>query len=311
MKVILVKDTTARHGTFCLSGHKLLAAAAGALIALPLIVGLSSYWVVAKIDRSLNPFVDPEYRIAVEARVADQEQEIVNTRNYVRQHMDVLGSKIGSLQAQVSRINAVEMRIADASGIDLADFSFDQDPPIGGSSPSEEVDSEQVDIENAISVIEKELAVRESEIAAVDFLLSRNNLQSQQTPAGWPVQGGWVSSNFGARMHPMTGKKHFHRGVDIPGKTGTNVLAVADGVVVRSEQKGNYGWLVEIDHGDGYSTLYSHNRANLVQEGETITKGQVIAEIGSTGRSTGPHVHFEVMKKGKNINPVKYLYKRV
>lgn len=280
------------------------------LVALPLIIGISSYWVVATVDRSLNPFVDPEYRIAVESRVTEQEQDIVKTRNYVRQHMDVLGSKIGSLQAQVSRINAVEMRLAESTGIDLSDFGFDQDPPIGGVTAAEEADSQQIDIENAILQIENELALRESEIAAVDFLLSRNNLQSQQTPAGWPVKGGWVSSNFGARMHPMTGKKQFHQGVDIPGKPGTHVLAVADGVVTRSTSSGNYGWLVEIDHGDGYSTLYSHNRANLAVEGETVKKGQVIAEIGSTGRSTGPHVHFEVQKEGKNINPVRYLYKK-
>lgn len=277
---------------------------------MPIILGLASYWVVSSIDRSLNPFVDPEYRIAVESRVNEQQQEMLKTRDYVRQHMDVLGRRIGSLQAQVSRINAVEMRIAEVSGINLEDFQFDQDPPIGGSGADDEIDSEQIDIENAILAIEQELSVRESEIAAVDFLLSRNSLESQQTPAGWPVSGGWVSSSFGSRMHPMTGKKHFHKGVDIPGKLGAEVLAVADGVVTRSEKKGNYGWLVEVDHGDSYSTLYSHNRRNLVEEGQTVKKGQAIAEIGSTGRSTGPHVHFEVSKNNRKINPVKYLYRR-
>lgn len=280
------------------------------LVALPLVVGIASYWVISSIDRSLNPFVDPEYRIAVESRVNEQQQEMLKTRDYVRQHMDVLGRRIGSLQAQVSRIHAVEMRIAEVSGINLADFQFDQDPPIGGSSVEDEVDSEQIDIENAILAIEQELAVRESEIAAVDFLLSRNSLESQQTPAGWPVSGGWVSSNFGSRMHPLTGKKHFHKGVDIPGKLGAHVLAVADGVVVRSVNSGNYGWLVEVDHGDSFTTLYSHNRKNLVEEGETVVKGQAIAEIGSSGRSTGPHVHFEVSKGDRRINPVKYLYRK-
>ncbi|MEO0367768.1 MAG: M23 family metallopeptidase, partial [Pseudomonadota bacterium] len=170
--------------------------------------------------------------------------------------------------------------------------------------------SEQIDIENAINAIEQELAQRESEIAVMDFLLSKRSLETQQTPAGWPVKGGWVSSSFGSRMHPMTGKKQFHRGVDIPGKIGSSVLAVADGVVTRSENKGNYGWLVEIDHGDSYKTLYSHNRRNLVSVGETVDKGQAIAEVGATGRATGPHVHFEVKKDDRNINPVRYLYRR-
>jgi len=309
LKVILIKDNAGRNGALCVSGHKLLLSSVALFAVLPIVLGLASYWVVATVDRSLNPFVDPEYRVAVETRVNEQQQEMLKTRDYVRQHMDVLGRRIGSLQAQVSRINAVEMRIAEVSGINLSDFQFEQDPPLGGANAAD-VDSEQIDIENAIVAIEKELALRESEIAAVDFLLSRNSLKSQQTPAGWPVKGGWVSSNFGSRMHPMTGKKQFHRGVDIPGKLGASVLAVADGVVTRSEKNGHYGWMIELDHGDSYTTLYSHNRKNLVKVGATVVKGQPIAEIGSTGRSTGPHVHFEVSKNNRHINPVKYLYKK-
>lgn len=279
------------------------------MVLLPATLGFASYWAVSTIDRSLNPFIDPEYRIAVEGRVNEQQEEIIKTREYVRKHMDVLGRRIGSLQAQVSRINAVEQRIADVSGINLSDFQFDEDPPVGGAG-APEVDSDQVDIEKAIVAIEKELSLRESEIAAVDFLLSRNSLESKQTPAGWPVKGGWVSSTFGSRMHPMTGKKQFHQGVDIPGKAGAHVLAVAEGVVIRSKHMGDYGWVVEVDHGDDYTTLYGHNSKNLVVLGETVSKGQAIAEVGSTGRSTGPHVHFEVKKKGRRINPVKYLYKK-
>jgi len=292
----------------CLSGRGLLTRGVLLLVALPLLLGLGSYWVSASIDRSFNPFIDPEYRIAVESRVTEQESEILKTRQYVRRHMDILGRKVGSLQAQVSRIHAVEQRIADSSGIDLADFAFEEEPPVGGT--NDEIDSEQIDIENAIFEIENKLALRESEIAAMDFLLSRNNLQSKQTPAGWPVAGGWVSSSFGSRMHPLTGKKQFHSGVDIPGKMGSSILAVAEGVVERSEETADYGWLVEIDHGDGYKTLYSHNRRNLVSEGETVSKGTVIAELGSSGRSTGPHVHFEVSKEGRTINPIKFLYKK-
>jgi len=310
LKIILLKDNTAKNGAFCLSGHKLLISGVAILLALPVFLGLATYWVVSAIDRSLNPFVDPQYRIAVESRVNEQQQEMLKTRDYVRQHMDVLGRRIGSLQAQVSRINAVEMRIAETSGINLEDFQFEEDPPIGGAADSETVDSEQIDIENAIVAIEKELSLRESEIAAVDFLLSRNSLETQQTPAGWPVEGGWVSSNFGTRLHPISGKKQFHRGVDIPGKEGSSVLAVADGVVIRSQKSSTFGWVVELDHGDSYTTLYSHNKKNLVSQGETVVKGQAIAQIGSTGRATGPHVHFEVAKNKRSINPIRYLYKK-
>ena len=310
MKIILLKDNTSGNGAICVSGHKLLLSSLGLLVFLPVCLGLASYWIVSSIDRSLNPFTDPEYRIAVETRVSEQQQEMSKTRDYVRKHMDVLGRRVGSLQAQVSRIKAVEQRIADTSGINLEDFQFEQDPPIGGVAVNDTVDSEQVDIENAIVAIEQELSLRESEIAAVDFLLSRSSLETQQTPAGWPVKGGWVSSKFGMRLHPISGKKQFHKGVDIPGKEGSSVLAVADGVVLRSEKASTYGWVIEIDHGDGYTTLYSHNRKNLVSQGETVTKGQAIAEVGSTGLSTGPHIHFEVSKNNRTINPVRYLYRK-
>ena len=309
MKILVLRERTS-HGGLCLSGHKLIAVGVAVLVALPIALGLTSYWVVASVDRALNPFTDPEYRIAVESRVNEQEEQIRKTREYVRKHLDVLGSRVGGLQAQVSRIEAVEQRISNAAGIDLADFQFDETPPIGGVSGADTSDSQQIDLENAIDAIESQLSLRESQIAAMDFLLSKRDLKSKQTPAGWPVNGGWVSSSFGSRMHPISGKKQFHRGVDIPGKEGAEVLAVADGVVTRAEQTSDYGWLVVLDHGDSYSTLYSHNRRNLVGVGETVAKGQPIAEVGSTGRSTGPHVHFEVLKSGRNINPVKYLYSR-
>ncbi len=310
MKVILVKDNTGPNSAVCVAGHKLLLGGFAAFVALPIVLGLVSYWVISSIDRAVNPFVDPEYRIAVETRVAEQEQEMQRTREYVRQHLDVLGSRVGVLQAQVSRINAVEMRIAESSGIDLSDFRFDEEPAIGGANLGKAT-TEQIDVENAIAAIEKELSARESEIAAVDFLLSRSALSSKQTPTGWPVKGGWVSSKFGSRMHPISGRKQFHGGVDIPGKAGADVLAVADGVVIESRKNGGLGWMVKVDHGDDYTTLYSHNELNLVKVGETVRKGQAIAKLGSTGLSTGPHVHFEVSKKGRRINPVKYLYKKL
>lgn len=310
MKLLLIRDNTRGAKTLCLGGRKAYLTAAAVLVLLPMLIGISAYTIVAMSDRAINPFVDPEYRAAMESRVSEQKAQITDTRKYVNQHLDALGRKIGSLQAQVSRINAVEMRIAELANIDLQDFNFEADPPVGGSSVSEESQTAQVDIRNAIRVIQDQLDESESEVAVLDFILSTRELNQQKTPSGWPVKGGWVSSKFGTRLHPLTGRKHFHKGVDIPGRLGAEVLSVADGVVIRSEKKGNYGWLVEIDHGDNLRTLYSHNKENLVSKGETVSKGQAIALLGSTGRSTGPHVHFEVLVGNKNINPIKYLYRR-
>jgi murein DD-endopeptidase MepM/ murein hydrolase activator NlpD len=309
LKILVLRNSTARSSTFCLTSKQVLIAGVLCLFVLPVTLGVGGYLLTSKLDKTANPFADPAYRDSVVDRVSEQQQELEKTREYVRQHLDVLGQRVGRLQAQVSRINAVGMRIAEDSGLDFASFQFDQDPPVGGASEPER-ETEQADIQDAIELIESELALRESEISAMDFLLSRRNLEAKQTPTGWPVKGGWVSSKFGKRLHPVTGGHHFHKGVDIPGQRGADILSVADGVVTRSENKGNYGWLVEVDHGDGYKTLYAHNKANTVKVGDTVSQGQPIAKLGSTGRSTGPHLHFEVSRNGKVVNPIRYLYKK-
>ena len=132
-------------------------------------------------------------------------------------------------------------------------------------------------------------------------------ITNQIHPQGRPVIHGWISSYFGKRTSPFSGKSEMHRGVDFAGKPGTDVIAVAGGVVTKASKNGGYGYLVEIEHGNGYVTRYGHNRELLVQAGEAIKRGQVIAKLGSTGRSTGPHVHFEVIKDGRRIDPMKFV----
>jgi murein DD-endopeptidase MepM/ murein hydrolase activator NlpD len=137
-------------------------------------------------------------------------------------------------------------------------------------------------------------------------LLDRS-LAAETRPTGRPVESGWISSGYGRRSDPITGKRTLHEGVDFAGKSGSDILAVASGVVVFAGEKSGYGRLVEIDHGNGLSTRYGHNSKLLVQEGEVVKQGQTIALLGSTGRSTGPHVHFEVLRGGRHVNPARYL----
>jgi murein DD-endopeptidase MepM/ murein hydrolase activator NlpD len=136
-------------------------------------------------------------------------------------------------------------------------------------------------------------------------------LSAASTVAGKPVAGGWVSSHFGYRSDPFTGHRAWHKGVDIAGKTGTDVVAVAAGVVTRADNVTGYGNMVEIDHGEGYVTRYGHNKENKVKAGDLIEKGQVIAAMGSTGRSTGSHVHFEVYKNGRVVDPSSYIQRNI
>ena len=140
----------------------------------------------------------------------------------------------------------------------------------------------------------------------LETLLMDRSLRERLMPSGRPISKGWLSSNFGKRADPFTGKQEYHKGVDFAGKEGADVLAVGDGVVTWSSKRSGYGNLVEINHGNGYVTRYGHNKSNTVEVGETVKKGQQIALIGSTGRSTGPHVHFEVLRNGKQVNPAKF-----
>ena len=141
----------------------------------------------------------------------------------------------------------------------------------------------------------------------LESLLGDRALHAKQHPRGWPLQGGYVSSGFGYRNDPFSGRRAFHQGVDIAGKPGTPIKAVADGVVTYADVKAGYGLMVEINHGNGYITRYAHTLAKLVDVGERISKGEFIAVIGSSGRSTGTHLHFEVLHDGRTINPRSFL----
>jgi len=135
-------------------------------------------------------------------------------------------------------------------------------------------------------------------------------MKEEVFPEGRPIGRGWISSYYGMRTNPFTGKLQFHKGMDFASKSGSNVQAVAGGVVTWSSKRYGYGNLVEINHGNGYVTRYGHNKENLVQVGDTVKKGQSISLMGSTGRSTGPHVHFEVLKNGRQINPQRFVQRR-
>ena len=139
-----------------------------------------------------------------------------------------------------------------------------------------------------------------------DLLITQDNIQSA-IPHGRPIKGGWISSHYGNRIDPFTGKTVFHYGLDLAGKSGSSVYTVADGIVTRISEHSGYGGLVEIEHGNGYVTRYAHNKRMQVKIGEKVNKGQILALMGSTGRSTGPHVHFEVLQDNSSINPYNFI----
>ena len=159
----------------------------------------------------------------------------------------------------------------------------------------------------ALDSLERRLSVHMPQLETLETMLMNRRLQAEVVPAGRPVKGGFLSSTYGSRADPLTGKSDFHHGIDFAGKPGTPINVVASGVVTYSGARAGYGNTVEVNHGNGTVTRYAHNQKNLVAEGDTVKKGTAIALLGSTGRVSGPHVHFEVLKAGKQINPFEFV----
>jgi murein DD-endopeptidase MepM/ murein hydrolase activator NlpD len=245
------------------------------------------------------------------ALLLEERRLIADAKAEQRAHMDALALRIAELQARLMRLDALGDRLVDIGKLDRDEFDFSDSPPRGGVEdliPGETQTAGELTAE--MEHIAGLLADREDKLSALEHVMMSRGVIAEVTPSGRPVKKGYLSSGFGKRTDPFKGKKSYHRGVDFAGKRGADVIAVASGVVTRSKKVSGFGNVVEIRHADGYSTLYAHNKKNLVKSGDVVSKGQTIALLGSTGRSSGPHVHFEVHRNGKIINPLKFVRSR-
>jgi len=236
--------------------------------------------------------------------VSEQQAEIAAARQNAQADIDALTLRIGQMQAQMLRLNALGGRLVSQSDLDKDEFDFDAVPAVGG--PEVVANRQSVPLADFLSMLnqlETEMEDRDQKLSVLESLLMSRSLSERVMPSGRPVEDGWLSSRYGKRNDPFTGKQDFHNGLDFAGKKGSEVIAVGDGVVSWAGKKSGYGKLIEINHGNGYSTRYGHNQSHMVKVGDTVKKGQQIALMGSTGRSTGPHVHFEVLRNGKKVNP--------
>lgn len=241
-----------------------------------------------------------------------QRAQLSEMRQGAREHLDALALRLGRMQAHVMRLDALGQRLTDIAGLEKGEFDFSSPPAQGGpQAGSPEASSLDIpDFLQTLDALALQLDDRGQQLDILESVMMNHNLAEEVHPAGRPVEKGWLSSNFGSRTDPFTGKKDWHEGLDFAGQEGSDVLAVASGVVTWSGKRSGYGNLVEINHGNDYVTRYGHNRENLVQVGDTVKKGQVVAHMGSTGHSTGPHVHFEVIYKGKPVDPASYVASR-
>lgn len=238
-----------------------------------------------------------------------QRSAIATTRQQTEDTLDALAIRIGQMNARVIRLDALGRRLTEMADLNDGEFDFDSEPAMGGPEEPTAAGSNIAvpEVLTAMADLDSQLDDRESQLAVLEGVLMNQNLNERVYPTGRPVKSGWMSSYFGRRTDPFTGKPANHRGVDFAGKEGAEVIAVADGVVTWSAKRYGYGELVEINHGNGYSTRYAHNSANLVEVGEVVRKGQTVALMGDTGRATGPNLHFEVLHKGRRVNPVKFI----
>ena len=256
----------------------------------------------------LNPHLDKQALIDEwQADVRSQQVQLSHIREEADADIDALSSRIGLLQAHVMRLDALGRKLVQMASIDTKEFDFDSSPPLGGPATAADKVVEPDELSKAIDKLGLQLNDRENQLIVIENLVLNENLQKEVEPSGRPITKGWLSSYFGMRTHPLSGRREMHKGIDFAGSMGGQVIAVAKGVITYSGKRYSYGNLIEIAHGNGYSTRYAHNSRLLVSVGDTVEKGFQIAEIGSSGRSTGPHVHFEVIKNGREVNPIPFI----
>lgn len=237
-----------------------------------------------------------------------QIKELASLRQRVQDRVDAMSLRVGELNAHVIRLDALGRRLTQMANISSGELNFDVAPALGGPEGEGTGASAQIpDLTLLIDDLERRLDQRNTKLLALENVILSRTLNEAIKPEGRPVLEGYISSYFGGRQDPFDGTEDVHRGIDFAGALGSPVLAVAAGVVTRAERASGYGNLVEINHGNGYVTRYGHNQRLNVAVGETVTRGQSIALMGSTGRSTGPHVHFEVLRNGQHVNPLGFV----
>lgn len=278
----------------------------GALAAV-LAVALGGYYLFAL---ATQPVLAPETVSEWQQRLEAQQDEVESMRRRSAAETEAVGRQLAQMQARLHRMEALGARVADVADLDEGEFSFDEPAPQGGPGMASASIPDFSELRNSMDELAAGLKARESELEILENMLFDRDFQEAKVIAGRPVTWGWMSSKYGQRLDPFTGKSAWHAGVDFAGKDGSDVVAVAGGVVTHAGKRYGYGLMVEITHGDGYVTRYGHHAEILVSVGDVVKPREVIGKMGSSGRSTGPHVHFEVLKNGRHVDPSRYVARR-
>lgn len=305
MKFIIVDNRSGRSRSITANGFLLGLTIAG-LLGVPIATGYVSYRHGVG-EAALTGQMVGKWRQVLE----DQERQVEQARRDAEVNLEASALRLAQLQARIVRLDALGERLTAVANLDEGEFDFSQAPAMGG--PEQLVEESggysPPGYMQLLDQLAEDIENREQQLSVLETLLVNRKIQNDVFLAGRPINKGWMSSRFGMRNDPITGRRAWHNGVDFAGKEGAEVVTVAAGVVVYAGPRSGYGKMVEINHGGGFSTRYGHHKELQVKVGDVVKKGQVIGLMGSSGRSTGPHVHFEVFKNGRVVDPAAYIHR--
>ena len=251
--------------------------------------------------------VDAEVVDAWRTKLNEQKALVVELAKKSDLQSAAVGRKLAQMQARLLRMEAIGAHMADAADLDQNEFDFAMAPAQGGPVDASQITIGWQELSQELDSLSAQLKRRETELKILDSVLVHEDIKQNSVVRGRPVKWGWLSSPYGQRVDPITGRTAWHSGVDFAGRDGSDVIAVASGVVTYAGERSGSGKIVEISHAGGYVTRYAHHQAISVASGDVVKRGETIGVMGSTGRSTGPHVHFEVLKNGRTVDPAKYV----
>lgn len=302
MHIILVSDRLTKTRSVTLTARHL----AGATVALiALILALSSGLLYVTIRHA----TEIKLPLLESLVMAAQEQRARQTETFLRQNLNAMAVKLGEMQAQLMRLDALGERLVALSGLKASEFRFNEVPGRGGATPagSQTKNMSLEEFNEQLDQVMRRMENRTDTLGIMESQLFDAKVKRKLMPTIPPVETSWSASSFGWRIDPITGMQAMHEGVDFMADTGTPIFAAAGGIVVAAEYHHQYGNMVEIDHGNDFITRYAHASRTMVKVGDVVQRGRKIAEVGSTGRTTGPHLHFEVRYKGVAQNPARFL----
>jgi murein DD-endopeptidase MepM/ murein hydrolase activator NlpD len=297
MQLIITDAWLIKSRAFHLSGAKLLMTVIVSSFVLMLVSAGMYHWVFLKGAREGWPVIGTLVRLVVKDEVAQQDR-------FMRENIEVMAKKLGEMQAKMLQLESLGERVSGLAGVNPADIKIK--PGQGGKLISGR-DLSMLELQTTLQELDGLAGARTDLMTVLESRLFEQKIKKMMIPTQTPVPNANLGSSFGWRIDPISGRSALHTGLDFPAIPGTAIFAAAGGVVVTQEYQSEYGNMLEIDHGNDLISRYAHASKVYVKKGDLIKRGQKIAEVGSTGRSTGPHLHFEVLVQGIPQDPQKFL----